>query len=1111
MNPSVKQSVRRLLSGVAIFSGLVLTAHAQVVITDTLNGVSSSYPWKAFGGACLTAGNGANSTIPACIGNPAYDGKVQVGGVSGRLPDPPGQGALRLTNGDYQFGGQNGSDDRGAVVSTQNFPTNQGVRVTFATVSYGGNGSATQDPTGADGISFYLLDARYGPNIGAPGGALGYACNSIFAVPGGVAGGYLGVGLDEYGNYSNPKYIGSDGPGLTPQAISVRGAGSITYPSLNLLNPTYYPSNLSPTDQITAVQNTCSKGTLQNWSGRRITDRNRWTVENQMATSEPVLDYKMLVAPQPVVGNIANQYSVMYPLRGAANRITYDLRITPDNLLSLAYSYNGGVSIPVMSNQSITAGNGPLPANFLFGFAASTGYASNVHEIACFKATPFGTSSSSAASNVQQSAKVEAGSQAYFAYSHEINNWGQLTASSLLIDAAGNLSISSRSNWDASCVLTGGSCLTTGASNVAQGSAVRQIITSVSGSGVAFQYGALPGNIQNALGGNPNGAARVAYLRGDRNNEIQSSGAGLFRRRDGVLGDIVGASPVWVGYPTLPYNGDGRDLRTKSTMVEFGASYAAFAASRKTRPNVVYAGANDGMLHGFRAGAYNSAGGFNTAVTPNDGREVVAYMPAGVLNTIYSTNPNLDFSSRVYAHNSFVDATPGTGDLYYAGTWHTWLVGGLGGGGNPAGVVSDSATTLSGSIYALDITDPATFSELSPTKLVKGDWNSSTLTCAGSSTCGRNLGAVYGTPLIRRLHDGNWAAIFGNGRNSETGTAGVFIMTVNAGNGSTTFRFLDTGRANPSDKNGIDFVTSADLDGDHVTDYLYAGDSKGNLWRFDLTSSVPEQWRADPSPMFTTPSGQPISSRVAVTAIPETETTSRLIVAFGTGRKTPQTMTGPAAYQAGSQAIYGIWDGNLAAWNAQSITKYVLLKNVRSPQVADLQPQAVTGTVTGSSNAYRKVTQNPVCWQDSTACQSNNNRYGWYLTLPGSGEQVIYGPTVAYDTLYVNTTIPGSNGVLTCNQTPVTGFTMGLSLTNGGTTPKSPFATASKNEGIADTVMIGGVGLNAAGSPGVVTVAGTPYLVQQTSTVTGTTAGVVTRVDQQGTGKGTRITWKKLR
>ena len=33
-------------------------------------------------------------------------------------------------------------------------------------------------------------------------------------------------------------------------------------------------------------------------------------------------------------------------------------------------------------------------------------------------------------------------------------------------------------------------------------------------------------------------------------------------------------------------------------------------------------------------------------------------------------------------------------------------------------------------------------------------------------------------------------------------------------------------------------MAPADLDGDHITDYVYAGDLLGNLWRFDLTGGT---------------------------------------------------------------------------------------------------------------------------------------------------------------------------------------------------------------------------------------------------------------------------------
>ena len=129
--------------------------------------------------------------------------------------------------------------------------------------------------------------------------------------------------------------------------------------------------------------------------------------------------------------------------------------------------------------------------------------------------------------------------------------------------------------------------------------------------------------------------------------------------------------------------------------------------------------------------------------------------------------------------------------------------------------------------------------------------------------CRHSLGATYGTPIIRRLHDGRWAVIFGNGFGSTTGDAGIFVMTVDA-TGNKQFYYLSTGNTGTAANNGIAYVASADLDGDHVTDYVYAGDLMGNLWRFDLTSNAESSWAAGAAPLFSSPAGQPITTAVTV-------------------------------------------------------------------------------------------------------------------------------------------------------------------------------------------------------------------------------------------------------
>ncbi|HTD02241.1 PilC/PilY family type IV pilus protein [Undibacterium sp.] len=1094
---------------------------AQLVVSDTLTGPTSSYGWTTTNGACLTAGDSTttptSSSIPACNGLPYYSGKTQVGGVSGVLPDPSGQGALRLTNGDTTTG-SNGNNQTGSVISTTPFPTNQGVQVTFSTVTYGGNAyknSAGQN-SGADGIAFFLMDGTKTATPGAFGGSLGYSCSQGKTPADGVDGGYLAVAIDEFGNFSNPGDATSDGPGQKPGSIVIRGSGSISAKALQRDYPTYYPSTLSASNLLTAVQNTCKTGYLQNWSGGKITDANKTSISNQSSTTEKVADYNLIVQPSAVSTTIYNQEATAKPLRANANVFTYALSITQDGLLSLSYSVNNGSATPVIAKQSITANNGKLPPSFRFGFTSGTGGGSNVHEILCFKAAQINAASDSAGTNVQQSARVQAGSQVYLAYYHPVNSWGQLTASDLLADASGNVSINSTANWDASCVLTGGKCSSTGVATTAQGSGSRNILSWSGTAGVAFQYTSLTSAQQTALGGSTDGTTRTAFLRGDRSQEITAATPGPFRGRDGVLGDIMNSSPVWVGPPSSNFAGVGTDLLTSKSIAEYGAVYTKFMSDKLTRANIVYVGSNDGMLHGFRAGAYDASGSFVKAT--NDGQEVLAYVPANVVSNIHPSNAIFDFSSPQYSHNSYVDATPASGDLYYGGAWHTWLVGGTGAGGNATGAVNEPAniansanSTATGVLYALDITDPTQFKEANAASVVLGEWDSSNISCGNASNCKTSLGSQYGTPIIRKMHDGNWAVIFGNGRDSATGTAGIFIMSVDYKTGARAFRFLDTGVANADYakglRNGIDYVASADLDGDHVTDYLYAGDALGHVWRFDVSDSDPSKWAAGSSPMFTTSSGQPISTRVTVNSVLQSGGSPRLLISFGTGQQWPQNPTSATKFASGTQALYGIWDWDLSAWNAKSGVKYASLTAPQSYSATNLQTQTMTtnSAASGAISGYRTVTANTVCWKGS---KPSCTQFGWVLALDNSaGEQIIYNPVVAYGTFLVNTTIPSVNQVLSCTSQPASGYTMAISPETGGAPITSFFASAVKDAGFSATGIIAGFGLSATGTPSIVTsTSGKPYLVQQT--VSG--VGAVTKIDPPS-GKAGRLTWVELR
>jgi hypothetical protein len=123
--------------------------------------------------------------------------------------DAVGSGWLRLTD--------TGGTEKGlALDASFSFAGNVPVVVEFNFVSWGG--------TGADGMTLFLYDSTTAsPMAGAlTGGGLGYC---------GGAGGYLAVGIDEYGNFSNPAdkcSNASGGPGFRPESLVIRGPASVS-------------------------------------------------------------------------------------------------------------------------------------------------------------------------------------------------------------------------------------------------------------------------------------------------------------------------------------------------------------------------------------------------------------------------------------------------------------------------------------------------------------------------------------------------------------------------------------------------------------------------------------------------------------------------------------------------------------------------------------------------------------------------------------------------------------------------------------------------------------------------------------------------------------------
>ena len=374
------------------------------------------------------------------------------------------------------------------------------------------------------------------------------------------------------------------------------------------------------------------------------------------------------------------------------------------------------------------------------------------------------------------------------------------------------------------------------------------------------------------------------------------------------------------------------------------------------------------------------------------------------------------------------------------------------------------------------------------------------------------MGNTPGSPIITRLHNGQWAIIFGNGLGNNA-TAGIYVGLVNSSTGAVTFQFLDTGVGSSTSQDGIESLASVDLDGDSVTDYIYAGDIQGNVWRFDMTSSNPNNWT--PTLLFVAknPSGviQPITSAPVIASV-ATNNVNRVIVLFGTGQKTPMTVTSPDIYASGVQSFYGIWDWNMTAWNsiANSNSQYAALPSAPTIDRTNLLQQTLTSSTTSTGGpilGYRSLsTVNTVCWAGTTGCTMG--QYGWYFDLPASQEQIIYNPTLVGGAAVVNTAIPPIISASQCNPGLQSGWTMSFNVASGGGVPSGFFPGSNNQYGLStSTSSVSGIQINAVGTPTTVTYNNQTYIITQTSSG----SAAVSNVNPSNTASPQRVSWAELK
>jgi type IV pilus assembly protein PilY1 len=522
------------------------------------------------------------------------------------------------------------------------------------------------------------------------------------------------------------------------------------------------------------------------------------------------------------------------------------------------------------------------------------------------------------------------------------------------------------------------------------------------------------------------------------------------------LGDPIHSTPTVVGAPKARYD------------LAFGdPTYTAFYTKYRNRRQVVYVGANDGMLHAFNGGYYHKGDDPTTASTvehgwytknPTDnasglnlGTELWSFIPQELL-------PHLQWLARTdYTHVYYVDLKPTiaearifTPDADHPGGWGTVLIGGFrmggscgncaAGSGAPPMVATIGGTnrTFYSAYFALDVTNP----EVDPKLL----WVFSD----------SNLGLTTSYPAVARMNpktdspidptNEKWYVLFGSGPNGyqadlpSTPSQGAKLYTVDlkngpkvAAGGSLTTMPIGSWRS------FMGHVVAVDKDDDWRTDVAYSFRTihdgalpwRGKLYRLTMgcatTPCSPTNWGiasgANRTPtevidtfydatLGTTVEVGPSASSPAVTL----DDTDKMWVFFGTGRyfgnadKVDNTV----------QRLFGIKDSVMSNTCTETSTT-----SCHDNDLVDVTKAVICIVCSGSTNQVTDPTNPGVTTFNGTGTTSMiglvASKDGWRITLPGpvtltdpvtlvatnyAAERSVVNPTLVAGTIFFPTFAP---------------------------------------------------------------------------------------------------------
>lgn len=454
----------------------------------------------------------------------------------------------------------------------------------------------------------------------------------------------------------------------------------------------------------------------------------------------------------------------------------------------------------------------------------------------------------------------------------------------------------------------------------------------------------------------------------------------------------------------------------------------------------------------------NANDGFFNLIDAGTGARKYAYMPSTSLASL-ATISATSYGSG--AHKFTVDGQISVFDTQSAAgsAWRTVAYSGLGAGGK--------------ALFAIRLFEGTADN-------VGALWEVKAPDTSDTTNAFNNLGYTYSKPDVARMADGTGIVVVGNGYGSFTGRASLFVLNANTGK---LIAEIPTPVSGSETDNGLSSVKLR-VDSQNIVQAAYAGDLKGRLWKFDMSGAAASSWKVafGGVPLFTTPRGA--NQSITVQPLLLDHPLNGKLVYFGTGKFSETADKQTSALQ----DFYAIWDADSASGNIVE---------------ANLQAQAVNGTVVGNGNTYFTTTTNDVDW---------GTKKGWYMPLstaaPYVGERIIYPAQtsrgrIIFTTAAVNSTDP-------CESTG-TGRLFELNAATGSMLNYQVLDTNNDGDINSSDLIVGGLGIGT-GIPVVASIVAGTNGANDNKYVIDSSGGTPTKLLEKGGSANVfqRIMWRQI-